>query len=83
MVEEEPKESSQELEEVNLVDEATTKVTKVGTRLSTVLKSRIVEFLKQNLDVFAWTNEDMLGIDNKVIEHKLNVNPTKKPIQQK
>ena len=51
MVEEEPKESSQELEEVNLVDEATTKVTKVGTRLSTVLKSRIVEFLKQNIDV--------------------------------
>ena len=83
MVEEEPKESSQELEEVNLVDEATTKVTKVGTRLSTVLKSRIVEFLKQNLDVFAWTYEDMPGIDNKVIEHKLNVNPTKKPIQQK
>ena len=83
MVEEEPKESSQELEEVNLVDEDTTKVTKVGTRLSTVLKSRIVEFLKQNLDVFAWTNEDMLGIDNKVIEHKLNVNPTKKPVQQK
>ena len=83
MVEKEPKESSQELEEVNLVDEDMTKVTKVGTRLSTVLKSRIVEFLKQNLDVFAWTNEDMLGIDNKVIEHKLNVNPTKKPVQQK
>ena len=53
MVEEEPKESSQELEEVNLVDEDTTKVTKVGIRLSTILKSRIVEFLKQNLDVFA------------------------------
>ena len=83
MVEEEPKESSQELEEVNLLDEDTTKVIKVGTRLSTVLKSRIVEFLKQNLDVFAWNYEDMLGIDNKVIEHKLNVNPTKKPVQQK
>ena len=53
MVEKEPKESSQELEEVNLVDEDTTKVTKVGTGLRTVLKSKIVEFLKQNLDVFA------------------------------
>ena len=83
MVEKEPKESSQELEEVNLVDKDTMKVTKVGTRLSTVLKSRIVEFLKQNLDVFAWTYEDMLGIGNKVIEHKLNVDPTKKPVQQK
>ena len=53
MVEDEPKESSQELEEVNLVDGDTKKVTKVRTRLSTVLKGRIVEFLKQNLDVFA------------------------------
>ena len=25
----------------------------------------------------------MLGIDEQVIEHSLNVNPTKKPIQQK
>ena len=25
----------------------------------------------------------MLGIDNKVIEHQLNVNPTRKPVQQK
>ena len=81
MVEEEPKESSQELEEVNLVDEATTKVTKVGTRLSTVLKSRIVEFLKKNLDVFTWTHKDMPRIDNEVIKHKLNVDHTKKPIQ--
>ena len=83
MVEEEPKESSQELEEVNLVDGDTMKVTMVGTRLGTVLKSKIVEFLKQNLDVTAWTYEDMLGIDNKIIEHKLNVKPTKKPVQQK
>ena len=83
MVKEEPKESSQELEEVNLVDGDTKKVTKVRTRLSTVLKGRIVEFLKQNLDVFAWTHKDMSGIDNEVIEHKLNVDPTKKPVQQK
>ena len=25
----------------------------------------------------------MLGIDNEVIKHKLNVDPTKKPVQQK
>ena len=83
VVEEEPNESSQELEEVNLVEGDITKVTKVGTGLDPVLKSKIVEFLKQNLDVFAWTHEDMPGIDNEVIEHKLNVDPTKKPVQQK
>ena len=36
--------------------------------------------MKKNLDIFAWTHEDMLGIDSKVIEHWLNVDPTKKPI---
>ncbi|XP_023889848.1 uncharacterized protein LOC112001909 [Quercus suber] len=83
VVEEESKESSQELEEVHLVDGEMTKVTKVGTGLSTALKSKIVEFLKQNLDVFAWTHEDMPGIENEVIEHKLNVDPAKKPVQQR
>ena len=69
------------MEEVNLVEGDTAKVTKVGTRLDPVLKSKIMEFLKQNLDVFDWTHEDMLGIDNEAIEHKLNVDPTKKPVQ--
>ena len=56
------------------------KVTKVGEELDLPLKEKIVEFLKKNLDIFAWTHEDMLGIDNKVIEHRLIVDPTKKPI---
>ncbi|XP_023874707.2 uncharacterized protein LOC111987240 [Quercus suber] len=50
VVEEESKESSQELEEVHLVDG---EMTKVGTGLSTTLKSKMLEFLKQNLDVSA------------------------------
>nr|XP_023880358.1 uncharacterized protein LOC111992701 [Quercus suber] len=83
VVEEESKESSQELEEVHLVDREMTKVTKVGTGLSTALNRKIVEFLKHNLDVFAWTHEDMSGIENEVIEHKLNVDPAKKPAQQR
>jgi len=42
-----------------------------------------VKFLKKNLDVFAWSHEDMLGIEKQVIEHSLNVDPMKKPVQQK
>ena len=77
MVEEEPKKLAQKLEDVNLVKEDATKVTKVGVGLDSDLKEKIVEFLKQNLDIYAWTHEDMPGIDNKVIEHKLNVDPTR------
>ena len=46
VVEEEPKKSSQELEEVNLVEGDITKVTKVGIGLDHILKGKIVEFLK-------------------------------------
>ncbi|XP_075654839.1 uncharacterized protein LOC142625009 [Castanea sativa] len=83
VVEEEPGKPTQELEEVCLVEGDATKVTKVGARLDSNLKDKIMEFRKQNLDIFAWTHEDMPGIDNKVIEHKLDVDPTRKPVQQK
>ena len=56
------------------------KTTKDGGELDPPLKEKMMEFLKKNLDIFAWTHEDMLGIDSKVIEHRLNVDPTKKPI---
>ena len=42
-----------------------------------------MKFLKKNLDVFAWNHEDMPRIDKQVIEHSLNVDLTKKPVQQK
>lgn len=64
-----------------LVEGDITKVTKVGAGLDPNLKDKIVKFLKQNLDIFAWTHADMPSIDNIVIEHKLNVDPTKKPVQ--
>ena len=80
VVEEEPKKHLQELEDVNLIEGDTTKVTKIGGGLDSTLKDKIVDFLKQNLDIFAWTHEDMPGINNKVIEHRLNVDPTRKPV---
>ena len=81
MVEEELEKPAKDLEDVELVEGDPTKVTKVGGGLDPILKDKIVEFLKTNLDIFAWTYKDMLGIDNKVIEHRLNVDPTKKPVQ--
>lgn len=37
-------------------------------------------FLKSNCDVFAWNHEDMPGIDPSVIVHRLNVDPSSRPI---
>ena len=43
----------------------------------------MISFLRANQDVFAWKHEDMPGIDKKIIQHRLNVNPECKPVQQK
>ena len=42
-----------------------------------------MHFLKQNMEVFAWKQEDMRGIDPAVITHRLNISPSFKPIKQK
>lgn len=80
MVEEKWKKPANDLEDVELVVGDPSKTTKDGGELDPPLKEKMMEFLKKNLDIFAWTHEDMLGIDSKVIEHRLNVDPTKKPI---
>ena len=60
-----------------------TKVLKIGTTLPTFEKEKMISFLRANQDVFAWKHEDMPGIDRKIIQHRLNVNPNCKPMQQK
>jgi len=71
------------LETVELVEGETTKTTRIGTILSPKMRTKLVQFLKENMDVFAWTHEDMPSISPKVIQHKLNMDPERKPIQQR
>ena len=69
------------LETVALVEDRITKTTRIGTTLSSEMRTRLIEFLKENLDVFAWSNEDMPGISPKIIQHKLTVDLERKPVQ--
>ena len=80
-IKEKEEDTIEALEEVELMEGKTTKTTRIGMTLSLEMKSMLVQFLKENLNVFAWSHEDMPGISPKVIEHKLNVNPKKKPVQ--
>ena len=66
------------------LDESNVKrYTRVGADLEEKTKKDLVQFLKKNIDVFAWSHEDMPGIDPSVITHLLNVSPSFKPIRQK
>ena len=55
------------LETVALVEDGITKTTRIGTTLSPMMRTKLIKFLKENLDVFTWSHENMLGISPKVI----------------
>ena len=71
------------LEDISLDENNTKRYTRVGTDLEEKIKKDLVRFLKKNIDVFAWSHEDMPGINPSVITHRLNVSPSFKPMRQK
>lgn len=80
MIENKEEDKVKALETVELAEGEANKMTKIGATLSPEMRTRLIQFLKENLDVFTWSHEDMPGIAPKVIQHKLNVNPKRKPI---
>ena len=83
MIEEKEEDGIEALEIVELVEGNVNKTTKIGTTLSPEMRTRLIRFLKENLDVFAWSHEDISGISPEVIQHRLNVDPERKPVQQR
>ena len=55
----------------------------MGNLLLKEEKQELIEFLKQNLDVFAWTHEDIVGVDPAESVHQLNVRTNAKPVKKK
>ena len=81
IIEEKTLEIVEKLEMIELVEGDPTKTTQVRTNLNLQTKKEIISFLKDNLDVFSWSHEDMPGIPADIIQHRLNVDPKKKPVQ--
>ncbi|XP_075650215.1 uncharacterized protein LOC142620788 [Castanea sativa] len=82
-IEKEKEDKAEALEAVELVEGEVAKMTRIGTALSPEMRTKLIQFLRKNQDVFAWSHEDMTGISRQVIQYKLNVNPEKKPVQQR
>ena len=73
----------EELEEVMLDESRPGRTTKMGTLASPTIRQDLANFLRKNQDIFAWSHEDMPGIDPSVIVHRLNVNPDSSPVRKK
>ena len=52
MIEEKEEDKVEALETVELVEGETAKATRIGTTLSPEIRTRLVQFLKENRDVF-------------------------------
>ena len=76
-------EPAEALEDIPLDEDDPEKSTRIGADLEGKIKKGLIRFLRKNIDVFAWSHEDMPGIDPSVITHHLNVHPSSKPVRQK
>ena len=71
----------EDLEKVVVGDDPE-KFFQVGTQMPLLEKEQLVEFLRKNVDVFAWVAYEAPGVDPNFICHHLNVNPSITPRRQ-
>ena len=73
---------SEELEPIQL-DDQLEHLVYIRSKLADDVRNLLIHFLKQNIEVFAWKQEDMEEIDLAVITHRLNVSPSFKHVKKK
>ena len=56
---------------------------KIGSSLFTNERDRLIHLLRSYLYVFAWSYEDMLGLDLSIIQHHLPILPHVRLVKQK
>jgi hypothetical protein len=73
----------EQVETINLGTEEAKKEVKIGTTLGADIKERLVKLLQEYVDVFAWSYQDMPGLDTDIVVHKLPLRPDYPPVKQK
>ena len=54
---------------------------KIGSSLSLNESSILINLLRSYLDVFAWSYEDMPGLDPSIVQHHLPIPPHARPVK--
>lgn len=73
----------EEVQSVNLNTEDQPQMVKIGTTLSSEERRVMIELLTQCKDIFAWSYEDMPGLDTDMVVHHLTIIPGMRPVIQK
>jgi hypothetical protein len=72
-----------EVTECNIGTEEDPKFVKLSSSLSKEQRVEYAELLKEFVDVFSWTYEDLRTYDTSIIEHKIPLKEEAKPFRQK
>ena len=73
--------SCEDLEKL-IIDTNPEKFFQVAVQLPTLEKQALIEFLRDNVDIFSWDTCEAPGVDPDFICHHLNVNPSVIPRKQ-
>ena len=71
------------LETNNLGSEENWKEVSIGALLDDDVKRKLIDLLKEYVDVFAWSYQDMPGLDTNIVEHHLPLKPECPPVKQR
>ncbi|KAI5421443.1 hypothetical protein KIW84_045031 [Lathyrus oleraceus] len=69
------------LETVNLGPEDCVREVKIGALLEESVKKGLIDLLREYVDVFAWSYEDMPGLDTDIVQHLLSLKPECVPVK--
>ena len=67
---------------VPLCEDVPDRMVTIGRGLEEAEEARLIQFLRNNQDVFAWSLSDLRGIRRDVMEHTLKVDLKAKPVKQ-
>ena len=70
-------------EAVNFGTEKEKKEVKIGTTLSSATRRELIDLFQDYNDVFAWSYQDMPGLDTDIVVHRLPLKEECMPIKRK
>ncbi|KAL4324891.1 hypothetical protein GQ457_11G032970 [Hibiscus cannabinus] len=73
----------EDLEVLNLGTEEERREVKIGTTITAKTRQNLIKLLQDYHDVFAWSYQDMPGLDTEIVMHRLPIKTECKPVQQK
>ncbi|RDX73021.1 hypothetical protein CR513_47424, partial [Mucuna pruriens] len=72
----------EELETINLGDREETRDIQVGKQIPPNSRKELITLLREYSNIFAWSYQDMPGLDTAIVEHKLPLIPNTVLVRQ-